>query len=796
MGAPLARLSLPSWATGERAVLRFDGKGSAVSEDLNLKNEAELQAHVEARLRAALPFLPVQVQFERHLHLHLGHHKIVIDGMSSTAGGALGRYDVLVRAEGKPLLILELKAPDVGLTKDDLAQALSYARLHEPMVPLVVLTNGVAFQFCRTFDASELKGEDLAAQTLATTLAAAVAMATAASENAVRTLLGANRSAWTQILANWSRDNVESMTGDVREFQQPIVRDFVIEREAAKSIVECLENGAKVVALHGPPLSGVTNTLVQTSKDPALAPSAFMEGVSGDVLQVMANRLTRELKFGVSRDDVRAWLNTTGSLMGLTLIVDGFPSAGLDELIENAAAGVLRLVVGSDSETVRRAVAMPGRSQASPFGRAAKLVELGALSDDEFALVHDVFERTFGALFFNGAQHAVPLRWPHRLRVLAGTLPSKAPSAAAPAGFVQGVLMAPIPGPGSLEEIGRAFADDPEVKVDLGLLARAYLKNVEARASNPDWLASTWGRLAVDPALLEKELGEDRVRRLRSQGFLSWVSVQNGSPQVLIRVEELLAHHVADEWANSLAAAKDPGAMSAELERHLGTASAMPGGEVALAAAIMRASTRNEALLGVLIPVLVKREPVASRLGSGAVIDVLVKEGSFRVHFGEGMDEEFFGEVLPWVVLSHLAALPISSGEEETVNFAIFAVLGRWPHLLFQPPLVEFARVPGFHFHEVPGVGSVPCLNTGIVEPLLQSMVGHAHHFPKEFVKLANLALENREAHLAWRVLTAALAARTSVDPEVAAACEGVVNVLQTWWAAGLQAARSEVADP
>lgn len=767
-----------------------------MSEDLNLKNEAELQSHIEARLRAALPFLPVQIQFERHLHLHLGHHKIVIDGMSSTAGGALGRYDVLVRAEGKPLLILELKAPDVDLTEDDLAQALSYARLHEPMVPLVVLTNGVAFQFYRSFDASELKGEELATQTLATTLATAVAMATAASENAVRTLLGANRWAWTQILANWSRDNVESMTGDVGEFKQPIARDFVIEREAAKSVVECLAKGAKVVALHGPPLSGVTNTLVQASKGPALAPSAFMEGVSGDVLQFMANRLTRELKFGVSKDDVRAWLNTAGSLMGLTLIVDGFPSTGLDELLENAAAGVLRLVVGCDSETLRRAVKVPGRNQASPFGRAAKLVELGALSDDEFSAVHEVFENTFGALFFNGAQHVTALRWPHRLRVLAATLPTKSPSAAAPEGRAQGVLMAPIPDPGSLEEIGRAFADDPEVKVDLRLLARAYLKDVGARASDPDWLVTTWGRPAVDPALLEKELGENRVQRLRNQGFLSWVNAQKGRPQVLIRVEELLAHHVADEWADSLTSAKDADAMGAELDRHLRTASAVPGGEVALAAAITRASQRNRALLGVLIKSLLKREPVVSRLGAGAVIDVLVREGSFRLRFGEGMDEEVFGEVLPWVVLSHLAALPISNGEEETVNFAIFAVLGRWPHLLYQPPLVELARVPGFHFHDVPGVGSVPCLNTGIVEPLLQSMVGHAHRFPGEFVKLANLALEKREAHLAWRVLTAAFAARTSVDPAVAAACEGVVDVLKTWWAAGLQAARSEAADP
>jgi hypothetical protein len=277
------------------------------------------------------------------------------------------------------------------------------------------------------------------------------------------------------------------------------------------------------------------------------------------------------------------------------------------------------------------------------------------------------------------------------------------------------------------------------------------------------------------------------------QGFVSWIDTRELGPRVLVRVEELLVHHVADEWAGSLSKCGDRAAVIPELDRLLRISGAIPGGEVALAAAIVRATERNETLLSVAIPALVERRPTKSRLQEGAVVEVLAKDARIRLHFGEGMDEEVVGNLLPWLVLSHVASWPMAVGDHDaTANFFIFLELGVSPHLLYRPPPAELAKMPGFHVHDIEGIGSVPCLSTGIVEPLLQAMLDHAHRFPEEIVKLAQLAMERKEAHLAWRVLTVALAAESSTDPAVEQASTEAARALKDWWGGALESAVRE----
>jgi hypothetical protein len=110
--------------------------------DQSVQNEAELQANLKARIRAALPLLPARIQLERHLRLRLGHHDVIVNGVTSGRQEIRGRYDVLVLLDDAPLLLAELKDPGVPLTEDSTIQGLSYARAHNPIVPLVMLTNG------------------------------------------------------------------------------------------------------------------------------------------------------------------------------------------------------------------------------------------------------------------------------------------------------------------------------------------------------------------------------------------------------------------------------------------------------------------------------------------------------------------------------------------------------------------------------------------------------------------------------------------------------------------------------
>ena len=766
-------------------------KACSREQGARLTTEAELQARLEARIRAALPLLPAQIKLEHHLHLRLGHHAVVIDGSKSDRDGVRGRYDVLVLAEGRPLLLAELKAPTVAVGDADVRQALSYARLHEPVVPLVLVTNGASTVLLRTYDGAELEPSDIATDRLTSVLGAAAALAASASENAIRTLLGASRDTWAQLLASWSEEALEAITGSVTDFRSPLARELTLPRVVVKELKARLDDGTRVLILYGLPLSGVTNVLAQLCRARSGGLILFIDGRTvPDVLQFMANRLTRELSFGVSKDDLRAWLNTGRGTIDMTLVIDGLPRDGVDELVESARAGLLRLVIGMDSEAYRRCSVIAGRGQSSLVGRASVALELLPLSDEEFHAALETIGKSFGASFFNGAQHTPELRWPRTLRVVAATLPQRE---AAP---VRGdrretrLMLPPIPGLMTLELCSRAFASEPVLKFDLQKLAGAFLADAAQHVADPGWLAATWGRPSIDPDLLERALGGARLERLRDHGFVSWIDTQVFGPRVLVRVEELLAHHVAEEWSSGLSDLGGRESVTTELDRLLRVSPTVPAGEVALAAAIFRAAQKNPTVLGVAIPHLMQHEPTTSRLTDGARIDLLVKDGPIRLHFGKGVDERAVGDLQPWVVLSHLSSWPMAvEGCEVTGNFSIFAKLGASSHFLYLPKPTELARVRGLHFHEIDGIGSVPCLATGIVEPLLQAMLGHAHTYPDELVALARMAMHEKEVHLAWRVLTVAIASQTSTDEAVESAANGVEKALGRWWGNALKQA-------
>jgi hypothetical protein len=64
----------------------------------------------------------------------------------------------------------------------------------------------------------------------------------------------------------------------------------------------------------------------------------------------------------VSKDDLRSWLNTRKGLLDVTLAIDGLPKEGVEELIDFANAGLLRLVLGMGTEVYQEASAVAGRA--------------------------------------------------------------------------------------------------------------------------------------------------------------------------------------------------------------------------------------------------------------------------------------------------------------------------------------------------------------------------------------------------------------------------------------------------
>lgn len=124
-----------------------------------------------------------------------------------------------------------------------------------------------------------------------------------------------------------------------------------------------------------------------------------------------------------------------------------------------------------------------------------------------------------------------------------------------------------------------------------------------------------------------------------------------------------------------------------------------------------------------------------------------------------------------------------------SANAGLFAQLGSSEHLLIREHEQWKDTVLQVHTHEISGVGQLLCLDTGLIEPLSQSMYVYAAAAPAEFIKLARYAEENQLHFLAWRILTVNSLLKGSTDQTILDASEEVADILGPWWSMAIEAA-------
>src|SRR3990172_2433373 len=107
-----------------------------VPSQLRIDSEEDLRAMVHSYC-SELGFDADEISCEDYFSITLGHNSIPID--KKIAGG---RSDILISRNGKPLAIIETKAPSHDLTDEDAQQAISYARLLAAIAPFAIVTNG------------------------------------------------------------------------------------------------------------------------------------------------------------------------------------------------------------------------------------------------------------------------------------------------------------------------------------------------------------------------------------------------------------------------------------------------------------------------------------------------------------------------------------------------------------------------------------------------------------------------------------------------------------------------------
>jgi hypothetical protein len=495
-------------------------------------NEATFESHLAGTLERLFPGPFVkQIETQRIFTLRLGHQAFDVNGLDSLVRG---RGDVILLVSQKPTLMLELKAPDVELTDEDVKQGLSYARLHEPIIPLVVVTNGATTKLYSTFDGTPIEGDTLDEETLIRLLQEGSYRAARSREEAIRDLIAGNPTVWASALHAETNRILSDLQGPVDELTSPLSEDFRLPRRATAILGGALSIlRERALALVGPPLSGKTNVIAELcrrSEEFKIAPLYVDCMESSDLLEEISRALTDSLGASVPKDQVYDWLRLgigvdNDDRPRFVLILDSlFPSDSTElmkqaiQLLTSAGSNfsVLYSLTDGDWDRVR---SVPGRMTLSKLGRHAKPIMLRELTDDEVETARENLYESHKVLLPNPYQFELAMRQPHSLRLLM-TMEGQAQNV--PEGMVR--LLPPIIPASFLNDLWEHTSQVPELRADYLSLARSYINDTPSRQSNMRLAMISMGVGAMALESVLAELSQETFTRLLAQGHIKRVS--------------------------------------------------------------------------------------------------------------------------------------------------------------------------------------------------------------------------------------------------------------------------------
>jgi len=746
-------------------------------------NEATFEAHLGGVLSTLFPGRGVQVTHQVQFTLRLGHHDISIDGPKGWV--RKGRLDVLLSANTRHVAVLELKREDLDLTDEDRDQGLSYARLLTPMPPLVVLSNGATTKFFTTIDGAPWGPQDLNEEVFAKLVTGAASCAVQDRDQAIRSLLGSNPSIWADFLRAHTADTIEKRTGDLRELSSPFARGFSVERFVAVRILGRLRKSVPVIALVGPPLSGKSVVMKQCCEKMTaghLVP-LYVDASSArhGPLRLLASIFLKHLFAATTLDQVRQWLSTSLRTMPtdtrLVLLLDEVVPdlndewlGDLDELLALGEVSPLSIVLALDPNTWQALSMRPGRLTKTDLGRRAEVIPLELLTDREFSSAMELlFELTRSQPYF-GAQYNVEYREPRLLRVIAASVQRHRTA--------DKETLLKFPSTTTINEVDlawRAFVrGNHELVDDLRHLARAYFDDLATRSSNAELQLASYQAAAMRKDVAAKLLAPDTLERLLGRSFVSTRLGPNEEVLLLPRHLELFARAAALELGESVCAATS---FEEAYEALMQRSDMLPLGDIVGADALRVVAERKPELFSRIINEALKDPPQTKVFPAGTILEVsLFGRQVGAVELPEPSTTT--GNLHPWLVLAQVAMLPLGGpAESPSPNAWIIANVGSHSGFLRRVGDERWRKMEGFHFHDVPGKGSVPCLNNGVVEPIGQAIVAAFHSQPEEMLSMTEHAIEEDRFHLAWRLNAAAREVTTATDPQVAEAAEAAVGL-------------------
>ena len=720
-------------------------------------NEATFEAQVNSEIKRIFPSLdPIRLTHQKTFVISLGNNSHEIDGR------AFGRLDILVELDNRPLAILELKRPGRTIIPDDIRQGITYARLMFPMPPLVIISNGESVEFYDSYSEERWKPSNIDDVVVQGLFQAALECSAKQKDEAIRAFLGKRQDLLVQIIKEYTNTIISSRSGKLGQFAFPLTSDFSIHRKITKKIVEAFKKKEKLIAIVGAPMAGKTNVLCQLCSLDEIVP-LYIDAIDSSfgIFQSLINDLNRSLFMAGDTDDIRNWI-----INGLRGIEKGYLVIIIDHLFENESMKIqnelkelialtqksdIYLVLAMDENYFEKLSTIPGRQTKTEFGRRVKRINLTPLDDDEFLSALEILGNQYSTTFYNGVQYNSEYRNPRFLRFMAAKI-SNETSTIKDGSCIKAASVTNLT---FLTFAWEVLASDLTLRDDLKRFVKAYFKDKEKRELNPFLRAMNVGKGFVTIETGEKELGEVRISRLLSQGFVKIISDTNGNGLLIAKLPELFAAAAAQCLADVIVEShSDVETSYAYLIRE---SDQFPYGDLVGAKAILYIAKRNEIIASEIVKRLLIESPEFTAAKKGSKFLLASTEYPIEIDMKNyGDDYTIISNIQPWLILSHLASLGIADSGGNDIQKEAICEVGMFPGLLRRPDVIPLEEMQGFHFHDVEGKGSFLCMGAGIVEPISYAIQCVYSTMPIKMLEISEYALKNNAFPLAWRLFTVA----------------------------------------
>lgn len=766
--------------------------------------EADLESRVDAAIRQAFPSLPADsIKHQTTFSFKFGGKTITVDGASQGKVGA--RSDVLIFLNEKPLAVLELKRPDVSLTKEDDQQGLSYARVLFPSPPLVLVSNGKDSRLLETHTGRQWQATDRNEKAVEALLTNAAQVAEGEVKQAVSTLMNTDPQVWEQGVRQASRATIAQLKGGWGERYVPFAEGLCLPRKATAVVQHLIKNGQRMVIVAGPPTIGKSSVLREfVEADDDAYCTLFIEADDGvSIIQSVADILEEELQWPVSSEEARRWLKEISKSEGpkLVIVIDGIAAkftqlrAEITDLCSDTYGKSLVVVFELD-ETVADKVMLDSREERkSKIGRMSQVVKVKPLDNAEFEIAARILEER-QIVFTLGSELAPEYRLPWVLRALLAPLEKRLGALPSP----QRIGLPPVLSVHLFDIARKRLKGRDDLRRKFRGIALAVVRDAETTGRSPQLTIWSTTVFAVQRKSAEEQLSTDDLKSLEGEGWIRPVFLDTGEAIYVLSSPEMVASEIAFVIGDTLCdKQKELDGGSAWL---LKIANAIPIGDLIAAQGVLDQAKKENRISMELIGTLLAHEPTSEQISigthfgfsfpDGTFIEGQVKDEGVVVTNKNGIEKtikiDLDAEPLQqiqnmdaWLILSHVASVAFEVVELETGN-----VLGRGePDLLLKLGSCPFVlrRPSGDHdldqvtCHELPGGQMCACEKQGIVEMVTQSIFLYLVREGRKSESWIDEAIARDSVPLLSRLSLALRVASGSADRELAEFAETMLKV-------------------